>query len=1042
MIMTQRFFSFLALALILSVSTLWAKPRTEQQARLIAEQYTTQHLSRSELAALRSATTPLLTLVSAPTADAGGVPVHRQMTAPIVQTLASAYYVYNIGSDRGYVMISGDDLLPEVIAYADEGAFIPDEEQPEHIASFLAQVRAALHALVERGKPVVMPRTSQLRPEGVPPLLGDIQWGQGYPFNTLCPDKNGRSVVGCVATALSQILRYHRWPDKGVGICSYTERDGTNHRVDFSQTSYNWAKMPKRPNPRYEPQDVTDALSTLCYHVGVISEMQYSPEGSGAFSQYPKEGLQKYFKYKKNIQLLSRMNYKIADWMDIIAKELNEGRPVYYAGASSTVGHAFVCDGYKQDGYFHINLGWNGMADNYFLLYAINPDALGTGGGSSYDGYNDYQEIMVGIEPDRDGSSKRTVSEDVSAISLEVSCEDNATIELRNVVLELTSAVRYKTKFCLSITPAKEGAETYYGAASDEQELEFQGSYDYSQKNISKIPSVNLPDLGLPTRSASYVVTLAYAGNDGKMIPVRHCNGGISEVLVTFDAEGKASYPLPNLEPQLALTDVIDPNLRGYSKSSLTLGIDNLSKEEYYSTWTCYFEDMKGDLTPIGALSALMNPQERQQVPLEISKLLLPAGTKGNIILKGTYLDVDGSNSGYALRSSKRLEVLPSTTPVYKVSTLKCLARRSMMGAIEYLPGMTAIDFEVTNPGDRARSYLVLDWELLHHANGEVYVQHKGRDFIRDLKAKGSDKYSIDPSSWGPMQMSKGQGYSLHIRLSDVLERGGKFYRGKQESELTLPLVAVDQLSPAIDEEHYVSFEKVSDYSYSLMVDVAAPEMIRLYGITLMGLSHKDGVYNIYGAVDQGRTAIIGAFTALDFDQKYDSTRIVEADFSHASPLLQHISICHSMIKGEAMTEMLQSLPDRSATTPGTIALIDTSRPDLEGNVCTAEQVKLAAQRGWTVTDQQGNAHTAIDTPAEAMQSDWTIYPMPVRDQLTVVGLPAASHVTLYTLQGERLLQATTPASGQLQLSLAHLPSGTYILTTVLGNRRVVVVGD
>lgn len=365
-----------------------------------------------------------------------------------------------------------------------------------------------------------------------------------------------------------------------------------------------------------------------------------------------------------------------------------------------------------------------------------------------------------------------------------------------------------------------------------------------------------------------------------------------------------------------------------------------------------------------------------------------------------------------------------------------------MMGAIEYLPGMTAIDFEVTNPGDRARSYLVLDWELLHHANGEVYVQHKGRDFIRDLKAKGSDKYSIDPSSWGPMQMSKGQGYSLHIRLSDVLERGGKFYRGKQESELTLPLVTVDQLSPAIDEEHYVSLEKVSDYSYSLMVDVAAPEMIRLYGITLMGLSHKDGVYNIYGAVDQGRTAIIGAFTALDFDQKYDSTRIVEADFSHASPLLQHISICHSMIKGEAMTEMLQSLPDRSATTPGAIALIDTSRPDLEGNVCTAEQIKLAAQRGWTVTDQQGNAYTAIDTPAGAMQSDWTIYPMPVRDQLTVVGLPAASPVTLYTLQGERLLQAVTPASGQLQLSLAHLPSGTYILTSVLGSRRVVVVGD
>lgn len=1034
--MTRRFFSFLALALILSVSTLWAKPRTEQQARLIAEQYTIQHLSRSELAVLRSATTPLLTLVSAPTADAGGVVVRHQTTAPVVQTLASAYYVYNIGSERGYVMISGDDLLPEVIAYADEGAFIPDEEQPEHIASFLAQVRAALHALVERGEPVVMPRTSQLRPEGVAPLLGDIQWGQDYPFNTLCPNKEGgRSVVGCVATALAQIIRYHQWPNQGEGICSYTERDGTNHRVDFSQYTYDWERMPGQPNRNGSSHAVTQALSTLCYHVGVISQMQYSPQGSGTYSQYPKEGLQKYFKYKKNIQLLSRMNYKMADWMDIIAKELNEERPIYYAGASSTVGHAFVCDGYKPNGYFHINLGWDGIANGYFLLYAINPDVLGTGGGTSYDGYNDYQEIMVGIEPDRDGSSERTVSENISAISLEVSCEDNATIELRNVVLELTSAVRYKTKFCLSITPTKEVAQTYYGATSDEQELEFQGSYVYSLKNISKIPSVNLSDLGLPTRSASYVVTLAYEGNDGKMIPVRHCNGGISEVLVTFDADGKASYPLPNLEPQLALTDVIDPDLRGYSKSSLALAIDNLSKEEYYSTWTCYFEDMKGDLTPIGSLAALMTPQEQQQVPLKISKLPLPAGTKGNIILKGTYLNVDGSNSGYALRSPKRLEVLPSTAPVYKFSTIKCLARRSMMGAIEYAPGMTAIDFEITNHGDQERSYLVLDWALLHHANGGAYIRNKGQNVFQDLEAHGSVQYSIDPSLWEPM--IEGQKYSLLVRLSDVIERDGEPHYGEREFQLILPIVTVEQLSPAIDEEHYVSLEKEFENPYILSAQIATPSMIRIYGWQPSSISHKDGVYNIFGAVDKGRTAIIGAFTSLIFDNELETKEIVEADFSHASPDLEYVSICRSKIRGEAMTEMLQSLPDRSATTRGTIALIDTSRPDLEGNVCTAEQVKLAARRGWTVTDQSGNAYLAVDAPTS--QEEWTLYPMPVRDQLTVVGLPAASPVTLYTLQGERLLQAVTPASGQLQLSLAHLPSGTYILTTLLGSQRVVV---
>lgn len=1035
--MTQRFF-FLALSVILSMSTLWAKPRTETQARLIAEQYTIQRLSSSELASLRSGTTPLLTLVSAPSADTEGMTVRHQMMAPTVQDQATAYYVYNIGTERGYVMVSGDDLLPEVIAYADAGAFLPDEEQPEHIASFLAQVRASLQYLVERGKPVVMPLTSQLRPEGVNPLLDRIQWGQDYPFNTHCPYKNaGQSVVGCVATALSQILRYHQWPDKGVGICEYKEKDGTEHRVDFSQTTYNWAKMPKRPNPRYEPQDVTDALSTLCYHVGVLSQMQYSPAGSGTFTQYPKEGLSQYLKYSKNIQLLNRMNYKIADWMDIIAKELNEGRPVYYAGASSTVGHAFVCDGYRQNGYFHINFGWNGMADGFFLLYAITPRTLGTGGGSSYDGYNNLQEIMIGIEPDRDGSSERTVSEDISALALAVSCDDNKTIALKDVVLELGSAVKYKTQLCLAITPAQEGAQSKYGALSDEQELEFHNYYIYSEKSLHPVPSVDLTSLGLLTRNASYVVTLAYAGNGGKLIPVRHYNGGVSEVTVTFDADGKASCTVPQLEPQLALTEVSAPDLRSYSKSSVTLSIDNLSQEEYFSSWDCYFEDMKGDLTLIGNPSAMITPQEQQKVRVDISKLPLPAGTKGNIILKGTYVNEGGADSGYALRSSQRLEVLPAEATVSKAASLKCVARRSITGAIERAPETTAITFEITNQGNQKSSKLLVEWTLLLHTSRGASVQNQGQKIIQNLPAHKTVQYSIDPSSW--FQMSKRSSYSLRIRLFDVIEHGGYMYYGEQYHELTLPIVAVDQLSPAIDEEHYVSLEKVSDHSYSLMVDVAAPEMIRLYGLTLMSLSHEDGVYKIHGAVDQGRTAIIGAFTSLVFDQKNESTGIVEADFSHASPLLQHVSICHSKIRGKAMTEMLQSLPDRSATTRGTIALIDTSRPDLEGSICTPEQVALAAQRGWTVTDQQGNAYTAIDTPAEAMQSDWTIYPMPVRDQMTVVGLPATSPVTLYTLQGERLLEAVTPASGQLQISLAHLPSGTYILNTALGSRRVVV---
>ena len=136
------------------------------------------------------------------------------------------------------------------------------------------------------------------------------------------------------------------------------------------------------------------------------------------------------------------------------------------------------------------------------------------------------------------------------------------------------------------------------------------------------------------------------------------------------------------------------------------------------------------------------------------------------------------------------------------------------------------------------------------------------------------------------------------------------------------------------------------------------------------------------------------------------------------------------------MTEMLRSLPDRSGREMGTIALIDLSNPELEGNRCTASQVELAARRGWIVTDQAGNSYAAVETPNEP---NWSVYPTPTRDHLTIRGLSAESTVGLYTLQGEKLLDAIVPESGVLQLNLNHLPNGVYILTTQRGTRRIII---
>lgn len=1029
--MIQRIL-LLTLGSLLWIASLWAKPRTETQARLIAEQCASRMLTNRQLTQLRSSGEPWLSLVSAP-ADGGNMAIaaYRMDLHPLVKPQVADYYVYNIGVDQGYVMISGDDLLPEVIGYADHGLFLPDTEQPEYIASFLASVRSALRQLVERGKPIETPRGSKLRPEGVQPLLGDIQWGQSYPFNLLCP-KN--AVVGCVATAISQIVRYHQWPKRGQGGCEYTENDGTRHLVDFSQYTYDWANMPAQPNRNKVPKAVETALSTLCYHVGVFSHMNYSAQGSGTYSQYPKKGLYEYFKYKKNIQLLTRMNYQIAAWMDILAEELNAGRPVYYAGASSTVGHAFVCDGYNNKGYFHINLGWNGMSDGYFLLYAISPDNLGTGGGTSHDGYNDLQEVLIGIEPDRDGSSVRTVNESITARGLTISCEDNETIKLQKASLQLTSDTEYNTKFCFSISPTNGEAKHYYGPTGGEQELVYHTIYIYSSEDEPKpVPNVNLKELGLPTRSASYVVTLAYIGLNGEKIPVRHYNGSTSEVTITFDDNGRATYLTPSARPQLVLTDVINPVLRGYNASSVTLCVNNLSTEEYQTSWTCYFEDMKGEITPLAPVTALITSGKSQEVPLKIAKLRLPSGTKGNILLTGEYEEPNGETRDYSLRSDQRVEVQPTADPVGKIATMECMARRSLSGAIEYAPGTSAITFVITNQSKRIRDDLWVEWVLAQEVpNNGLKKRDGGAEMIPNIKGHETKSFNIDPHRWS--QLKPGN-YYLQIRMYSIIEQFGQKYYGELEYSKIFPVALVEKLSPAIKEDCYISLEKKIAEPYTLSAEITTPDMIRINGLDIRSSESNKGHYTISGLASYGRTAIIGTCSSLLVSQ-FESTGIVEADFSHASPLLQHVSLCHSQIKGRAMTEMLRSLPDRSGREMGTIALIDLSNPELEGNRCTASQVELAARRGWIVTDQAGNSYAAVETPNEP---NWSVYPTPTRDHLTIRGLSAESTVGLYTLQGEKLLDAVVPESGVLQLNLNHLPNGVYILTTQRGTRRIII---
>lgn len=321
-------------------------------------------------------------------------------TAPALRTAAALhageqgpYYIFNAPRTRGYVIVASDDRLPAVLGYSRSGELDP-ANLPDALRLLLQMSEAALEAdgevkaaaSVSAGTPVVEP------------LLGDINWGQDAPFNALCPMVGTqRGYVGCVATAMAQIMRYYGHPAQGSGSHSYFDNSSLLS-ADFGDTTYDWANMP-RVVPDSPTDAQTTAYSTLCYHLGVAVNMTYAAGGSGAYTMDVPGALRDHFGYTKSVRMHLRTYYNTDEWMQMIRTELDAGRPVYYSASSEDGlgGHAFVCDGYDSEGYVHMNWGWYGSSNGYFYINHLNPGELGTGGGGG--AYNISQEIITHFMP-------------------------------------------------------------------------------------------------------------------------------------------------------------------------------------------------------------------------------------------------------------------------------------------------------------------------------------------------------------------------------------------------------------------------------------------------------------------------------------------------------------------------------------------------------------------------------------------------------------------------------------------------------------------
>ena len=321
------------------------------------------------------------------------------------------YYVFN-NANGGYVIMGGDEAAREVLGYGETGSFdyarIPDNmrwwlsQYNLQISQAIREVKAGTNKIVRQ------PQTRAERAD-IPALL-TTTWGQGKPYNMQLPTSQSGEIeypTGCGITALSQIMNYHHWPETGVGSNTLdTLYYGHKFTADFENTHYDWEAMVDSYDTIYSGTHEEIAVGTLMYHLGVAFNSLYTVGGTESDVFRVGKALADNFRYNNGMSLLFRICYNDTEWESFVYDELSAGRPVFYSGETENkYGHAFVCDGYK-DGLFHINWGWAGLYDNYYLITptktekALQPGGTGTGGGEENASYATNQFIFKDLYPD------------------------------------------------------------------------------------------------------------------------------------------------------------------------------------------------------------------------------------------------------------------------------------------------------------------------------------------------------------------------------------------------------------------------------------------------------------------------------------------------------------------------------------------------------------------------------------------------------------------------------------------------------------------
>lgn len=365
--------------MLLISANLFAEPIGEQRARQIAQDFFSQHSTRA---------------MGNITLEWAGDKI-GDISATGVALDSSLLYIYNCGTNGGFVVVAGDSNAAPIIAYSLDTT-LDVNDMAESTAAILDAWCRQVASVRKAAKPITgttMRTTTRSSDEEL--LYKTALWDQEEPYNLKAPIIDGqRALTGCGATAMAIICYYHRWPERGVGTTpEYScEVGGATYVIPANELGrkYDYDIM----LPRYEgeyTEEQGNAVAALMKDVGTALQMQYHHIASAAPALMPITAFTKYFGYSKQMVYAFAYNYSEEEWFEVVRENLRKYGPVFFTGVGKAGGHAFVVDGYKADDYFHFNFGWSGDGNGYFLLPKI-------------DFYAD-QSIITGLVPDKDGST-------------------------------------------------------------------------------------------------------------------------------------------------------------------------------------------------------------------------------------------------------------------------------------------------------------------------------------------------------------------------------------------------------------------------------------------------------------------------------------------------------------------------------------------------------------------------------------------------------------------------------------------------------------